>query len=63
VRDRLIAEGGGKVELDEGILESEVDSGLHLDVGWWGALGLAVDPPNPFSENEWPAWQEISMPN
>ena len=56
VGDRLIAEGGGKVELLEGILEGEVDGGLHFGRG---ALSLAVDLRNPFSENESPAPQRI----
>ena len=60
VGDRLIAEGGGKVELLEGILEGEVDGRLHFGRG---ALSLAVDPRNPFSENECVTGQEISMPN
>lgn len=33
VGDRLIAQGGGKVELLEGILEGEVDSRLHFGRG------------------------------
>lgn len=56
VGDRLIAEGGGKVELLEGILEGEVDGGLHFGRG---ALGMAVPLRNPFSENEWSAGQRI----
>lgn len=46
-----ICKGGGKLEVGAGVVESEVDGGLHFSR--WGsrALGFSVADKNPFSEN------------